>query len=139
MARALVQLLAFPRTPAGPDRTNNNAGLSQNIFTGGVNYDNKFGDVGVTLAATGEWGQSQLNTYQNLGAWNAGGKFTYMGFSLAGSYGDWGKSNTLKADRSTNSHYWDVGGAYEYGPFGVSVTYLNSQFDCGTTVPMPDR
>ena len=27
-----------------------------------------------------------------------------------------------------------MGVAYEYGPFGASVTYLNSQFDCGTAV-----
>jgi len=118
--------------PVGPDRTDTNAGLSDNIFTAGISYENKFGDVGVALAATGEAGSSQLATYEDLRAWNGGGKLSYMGFSIAGSYGDWGKSNTLKADQSKNTWYWDVGGAYETGPFGVSVTYLHSQVDCGT-------
>ncbi len=118
--------------PSGPNRTKGNAGLSDNIWTGGINYDNKFGDVGVTLAATGEHGQSQLHTYDNLSAWNAGAKLAYMGFSVAGSYGSWGSSNMLKTDHSNNSRYWDVGGAYEYGPFGVSLTYLDSRFDCGS-------
>ena len=55
-----------------------------------------------------------------------------MGFSLAGSYGDWGKSNTYTADNSKKTYYWDLGAAYEYGPFGASVTYLYSSVDCGT-------
>jgi hypothetical protein len=125
--------LASPN-PAGPNRTDKNAGLSDNIFTGGINYDNKFGDFGVAAAATGEIGSAQVSTYEKLAAWNAGAKVSYMGFSLAGSYGDWGRSNTLKAQNSKNTWYWDVGGAYEYGPFGASVTYLHSQFDCGNAV-----
>jgi len=123
--------LASPQLP-GPDRSTQHLGLSQNIFTGGVNYDNKFGDVGFTLAATGERGNSQSKAYDNLSAWNGGGKLSWMGWSLAGSYGSWGSSNTLKTAHSNNTHYWDIGGAYEYGPFGVSLTYLDSQFDCGT-------
>jgi len=126
--------------PLGPDRTNNNPGLAQNIFSGGVNYDNKFGDVGFTVAATGEYGKAQRDsvvadgTFEDLKAWNAGAKLSYMGWSLAGSYGSWGKSLTQTAANSKDTWYWDAGIAYEYGPFGASVTYLNSQFDCGTTV-----
>jgi outer membrane protein OmpU len=55
--------------PFGPNRTNNNTGLSDNIFTGGVNYDNKFGDVGFTAALTGEHGHAQVHTYEDLSAW----------------------------------------------------------------------
>ncbi len=54
-----------------------------------------------------------------------------MGASLAGSYGDWGKSNTRKVTDSNGTNYWTLGGAYEYGPFGASVTYLHSNLDCG--------
>jgi len=122
--------LAIPN-PAGPNRTKDNAGLSANIFTGGLSYDNKFGDVGVAAAVTGEDGKAQNRLYEDLKAWEGGGKVSYMGASLAASYGSWGKSNTLTTDRSKDTHYWTVGGAYEYGPFGASLTYLNSQFDCG--------
>jgi len=118
-------------TAFGPDRTKDHAGEAANIFTGGINYDNKFGDVGVTLAATGEYGKAQNNLYEDLKAWNAGAKFSYMGVSLAGSYGSWGSSNTLTADHSTGTNYWDIGLAYEYGPFGASITYLDSKFSCG--------
>jgi predicted porin len=118
--------------PLGPNRADNLAGLSQNIWTGGLNYDNKFGDWGVTVAATAERGTAQTTTSERLMAWNAGAKVTYMGWSLAGSYGDWGKSNTLTAANSKSTWYADLGLAYEYGPFGASFTYLYSKFDCGT-------
>jgi len=126
--------VGVPPNSGGPDRTDTNAGLSDNIFVGGLNYENKFGDFGVAVAATGEIGNAQVNTYEDLAAWNVGAKVTYMGFSLAGSYGDWGDSNTLNTSHSDDTWYWDIGGAYEYGPFGVSVTYLHSEFDCGTVL-----
>jgi len=124
-------IAAAAPNPVGPNRTDTNVGLSDNIFTGGISYDNKFGDIGFAAAVTGEWGNAQSTAYEDLKAWNAGLKFTYMGFSLAGSYGDWGDSNTLTTDNSDDSTYWNVGGAYEYGPFGTSITYLNSTLDCG--------
>jgi len=116
----------------GPNRTDYNAGLSENIWAGGLNYDNKWGDFGLAAAATGEWGKAQVATYEDLKAWTLGAKASYMGFSLAGSYGDWGKSNTLTASNSKKTYYYDLGAAYEYGPFGASVTYLYSSVDCGT-------
>lgn len=115
----------------GPNRADNINGLSQNIFTGGLSYDNKFGDIGVAAAVTGMAGESMTATHNDLEAWNAGLKLAYMGFTLAGGYGDWGDSNTLKTDASDDTNYWNVGLAYEYGPFGASATYLDSTFDCG--------
>ncbi len=117
----------------GPNTFSNTLGQSENIFTGGLSYDNKFGDIGFAAAATGEWGRAQQDAYHDLAAWNGGAKLSFMGFSLAGSYGDWGSSNTLKADHSDGTKYWTAGGAYEYGPFGASVTYLSSKFDCGNS------
>lgn len=116
----------------GPNRTDDQAGLASNIWTGGLSYDNKFGDFGVAAAATGEYGKAQLSTYEDLKAWATGLKLSYLGFSLAGSYGDWGSSNTLKITDSKKTYYWDIGAAYEYGPFGASVTYLNSTVACGS-------
>ncbi|MBI1347064.1 porin [bacterium] len=126
-----VTSLAGGTAPAGVNRTDTNAGFSDNIWSGGINYDGKVGDVGVSVAATGEWGNAQVAGYEDLKAWNVGGKLAYMGWSIAGSYGDWGDSNTLSADNADGTWYWDLGLAYEHGPFGVSLTYLHSEFDCG--------
>jgi predicted porin len=103
-------------------------GATGDIWEGGINYENQFDQVGVALAATGETahtssvaGDPHIN---DLGAWNVGGKLSYMGFSLAGSYGDWRDSLDING---TKADYWTIGGAYETGPFGASVTYLGSE------------
>ncbi|MDX2074173.1 MAG: porin [Alphaproteobacteria bacterium] len=117
----------------GISRADNN-NEAENVFVGGINYDNKFGDFGVAAAVTGEFGDSEVTTREDLRTWNAGAKVAYMGFSLAGSYGSWGDSLQLTSTASDeDTMYWTLGGAYEYGPFGASVTYLNSEFDNGAT------
>jgi predicted porin len=113
-------------------RTDNTAGRAENIWSGGISYDNTFGDVGVAIAATGEWGNSEVAATEDLRAWNVGGKLSYEGFSLAGSYGDWGDSLRTATLNADDTDYWTLGGAYEYGPFGASVTYLDSTYDNGT-------
>jgi predicted porin len=102
-------------------------GSTGDIWEGGINYENQFDNVGVAVAATGETGstkQTGVSTINDLGAWNVGAKLSYMGFSLAGSYGDWRDSLDISG---TKADYWTVGGAYETGPFGASVTYLSSE------------
>lgn len=111
------------------NRTDTNAARAENIISGGVNYEGNFDGFGLAAAATFEHGDAQLNTYNDLFAWNAGAKVTYMGFSVAGSYGSWDDSLTLKTQGLDGSDYWTVGGAYEFGPYGVSVTYLDSTLD----------
>lgn len=113
-------------------RGNNTTGEAQNVILGALNYEGKFSNVGVALGATGEFGNAEDNTYNNLRTWQAGAKFDFMGFSLAGSYGNLGDSLNLKSVGSdSGTHFWTVGGAYEVGPFGASVTYLNSRVDTG--------
>jgi hypothetical protein len=128
---------AFP-SPVGPTRYDLVGGLAKNIWTGGLNYDNKFGDFGVALAATGEYGEAEktgtTTAFRDLEAYAIGGKLSYMGASLAGSYGNWGKSETQKNANinQKSTSFWDIGVGYEYGPFGASVTYLASTFSCGS-------
>jgi outer membrane protein OmpU len=112
--------------------SDNNAGRAENIFSGGISYDNTFGDVGLSLAATGEAGKSEVATVEDLRAWNIGGKVSYMGFSVAASYADIGDSLRTKALNADDTKYWTAGVAYETGPFGASVTYIDSQYDLGT-------
>lgn len=109
-------------------------GDAKNVVLGAINYEGKFRNVGVNLGATGEYGTAVTNTDNNLRTYQLGAKFDYMGFSLAGSYGNLGDSLNAKAtDSDSANHFWTVGAAYETGPFGASVTYLDSKRDAGTT------
>jgi len=103
-------------------------GDAADVFSGGLNYENQFDQLGVAAAITGEHAKTQNNLTVTNGsdveAWNAGLKLSYMGFSAAGSYGDWRDSF---AASGTKADYWTGGVAYETGPVGASVTYLGSQ------------
>jgi len=124
------------------DRTDKSTGCAgttgtlcrvQDVFGAGINWEGKWDQVGIGLAATGELGNAENNLYEDLRAWNVGTWVGMAGFKLAGSYGDWSDSMRLKADNADDSSYWTVGGSYEWGPFGVSVTYLTSEYDVAAT------
>ncbi len=105
---------------------------ANDIWQGGVSYNGQWDQIAFGLSATGEHGNAQTAGYHDLSAWALGAKAAYLGFSVAGSYGDWGKSLRTGSNVSDNK-FWTVGGAYEFGPYGVSVTYLSSKFDGAAT------
>ncbi len=106
---------------------------ADSIWQGGISWEGKFDQFGLAVAATGEAGNAEATTYEDLRAWTLGGKVSFMGFSLAGSYGDWGDSLRLNTANVDDNDYWTVGGAYEHGPFGVSVTYMKSNLEVSST------
>lgn len=114
-------------------RADNTSGEAENVFLGGINWQGKFDQVGINIGATGEWGNAEANTQNDLRTWQVGAKFDVMGFSLAGSYGDLDDSLQTKTTAGDGANFWTVGAAYEMGAFGASVTYLNSEVDLGTT------
>lgn len=101
---------------------------ASNAWSGGLNYEGQFDQVGLAAAVTGESAKvnegNSTTGPNNVEAWNAGAKLSYMGWSLAGSYGDWDDSFSAS---STKADYWTGGIAYETGPLGASVTYLGSE------------
>lgn len=114
------------------DRTDNGTGTNgtnaaENIVYAGLSYEGEFQGLGFNVAATAEHGDAELNTFEDLFAWNVGLQTSYMGIALAGSYGDWGDSLTLKTGNFKDSSYYTLGAAYEFGAYGVSVNYLNSE------------
>ena len=110
-------------------RTDADAGESGDNIALAANYKREFSGISLSVAATGEWGDSEVASREDLWAWNLGGSLSYMGFSLAGSYGSW--DDSLNVSSANDSDYYTLGIAYETGPFGVSLTYLNSNYDTG--------
>lgn len=112
-------------------RADNTSGEAENVFLWAANWEGKFDQVGIRLGGTGEWGSAEVSTEEDLRTWQVGAEVAFMGFKVAGSYGDWGDSLATSATASANEDrkFWTLGGAYEYGPYGMSVTYLNSTYE----------
>jgi hypothetical protein len=114
----------------------NNRLNQKNLFNAGLSYDNQFENgLRLAAAATGEWGTAAdtdtgAGEYEDINAWNVGALAGFHGFSLAGSYGDWGDSGQRKNQtRDGDANYWTIGAGYEAGAVGLSVTYLDSQLE----------
>jgi hypothetical protein len=113
------------------DHGDTDSGEAENVWLGGLSWEGKYSNVGLAVAATGEWGSAESTTQEDLRTWNVGAKANYMGFSLAGSYGNLGDSLSTTAVNGDahDAHYWTAGLAYETGPFGASVTWIDSQVE----------
>jgi len=104
-----------------------NANRQSNVYDLGLTYENTFSGVKTALSGTYEGGSGQ-GTATDLKGWNVGGMLGYMGFSLAGSYGD--QLDTGVAGTATVAHkgnYWTAGLGYAAGPVGLSATYIDSR------------
>lgn len=118
-------------TDKGQVVTRSDVGASAgDIFDLALNYQNTWDAISLGLAATGTWGDGDAGT-EDISAWNVGGQLGYLGFSVAASYGDWNDSLRAKGSTNNDSDYWTLGVAYNGGPFGVSATYLNSDYETG--------
>ena len=135
-------------------KKSSNAHSYKNLVEAGLSYAGSFDNVGVKAAVIGQYAKPKstfftttvdtASTYskqRNLQAFEAGANLTYSGFKIGGSYGNWGKSNQLKAisldstswttQKGEDTTYWTAGLGYVYGPFSASLTYFESKLGQG--------
>ncbi len=135
----------------------------KDVVEAGIRYSTKINDVNWTISGITEFGNAKQGSYpnanpnptpgtpyiierNNLFAWEIGTRFDYEGFSIAGSYGDLGKSGTTKNpkpqvasdDYKYGGSYWTAGAAYKYKDFGISVTYMQSK-SAGLVINQPEN
>ncbi len=118
----------------------------KDVVQGGLHYSNKFDKVCAKFSLLGEYGkakkdittaQTNYKDFNNLKAWEVGGALGYSGFSVGGSYGDWGKSGIAKSNTVGSAttlykgakagRYWTAGLGYEHANYGVSFGYMQSK------------
>lgn len=104
---------------------NDTIGTFGDVFEAGVNYEGQWDNVGLALALTGQTGDADIAGAEDLRAWNVGGALNWTRFSFAASYGDW--DDTL--GNGTDADYYTLGAAYDFGPFGASITWLDSNVE----------
>ncbi len=92
-----------------------------NVFEAALNYEGDFQGFGIAAAVTGVMGESDAAGLNDLEGYNAGLATNFYGVNVAGSYGDW--LDTLGGD----ADYYTLGAGYDFGPFGASVTWLDSE------------
>jgi predicted porin len=116
-----------------------------NIWEAGLGYEGQFSGVKFAASLAGNWASADDSADDDISGWNAGALVGWNNFSVAGSYGKWSEgaftvdspgSNSLidTALTDADGDYWTLGAAYNAGAFGVSATYLDSEFDVGGTV-----
>ena len=99
----------------------------------GLNYEGTYRTASFAAAATAQFGDAEANQ-EDLTAYNVGALVGYKGFHIAGSYGDWeGSVDTINLANNAEGDYYTAGIGYDFGPFGASVTYLDSSYEVGGT------
>ncbi len=97
-----------------------------NVMDASVGYEGQFNNIGLKASGAYERGNGNaIQGTQTYDAYNLGAVVTAFGINFAGSYGD--LDNAYGA--GTSADYYTLGAAYDFGPFGASVTWLDSSFD----------
>ncbi|WP_448192172.1 porin [Azospirillum sp. sgz301742] len=114
----------------------------QDLWELGANYDATFGGVAVKAGAGYYGGKASdpatgAGSFKDLRAWQAGAQVGFAGFTLGGSYTDWGKSGLNKsgviAPFQDSANVWTVGGQYTVGPIVVGAGFTRGQ-DAGSVL-----
>jgi predicted porin len=110
------------------------AGDAQDVFSGGLNYKGQFQEIGVNLSATGQFGEAAEvvgTPEEDLRSYAFGGSLTWRGFTFGGSWGTWEDSLEVEPSTNRDKDFWDLGLAYDFGAFGASVSYFQSDIEDG--------
>jgi len=97
-------------------------------FEVGLAYDGEFNNVMVKVGGTYVMGSATAGN-EDLSAWTLGAQVGYNGFRFGGGYTDNGDSNSATGVTGDDITSWNVGATYENGPWGVGVSYLDTDFD----------
>jgi len=94
-------------------------GALHDIFDIGANYVQSFGDANVALS--GRWGTADDNDGSDSSIWSIGTQVGFSGFTVGGAYAEQNGAGVR------NGRAWDVGVAYETGPWAIGVEYFNGK------------
>ncbi len=126
-----------------PDASNTDQ-AQPNHAIGGVSEAYGFGAVysrqieGVGLTADVTYGVTTSTTtgVDDLKIWQGGINLTYAGFTFGGSYANFSEDVASGITRTANQDgkAWDIGLAYETGPYSVSLSYFSGSLEGDNTI-----
>jgi predicted porin len=124
----------------GDDTDGDDAVSNDSLYSLGLNYQNTFGDFGLTVAGTYTGGDHENSgVVEDPEVWGIGANVSYAGFELGAGYANHNETNILTAATAAGAdagEWWDVALAYTLGPWQVGVGYFNSNES--NIAPAPD-
>jgi predicted porin len=115
------------RDEEGRFRDADNDGSEQSFWEGGINYDQKFDQFRVNLAAVGALADNENNLREDTRAWHVGALVSFGGLSVGAGYGSNGNRNIAKTASNGDSIGWDVGVGYNLGAWDFGLGYFRSE------------
>jgi predicted porin len=117
----------------GDDTDGDDAVGNDSVYELGLNYQNTFGDIGITVAGVYIGGDHENSgVVEDPEVWGAGIDLSYAGFELGFGYADRNETNITTAATAAGAdagQWWDVGLRYTTGPWQVGVGYFQSSED----------
>lgn len=113
--------------------------IASDIIEVGLGYEGEFSGVmfkvgGNYVTADAVEGDidpltAGVQEIEDVSAWSLGAQVGYQGFRFGGGYTDDGDSLQAVGVSDNKVTSWNVGATYENGPWGVGISYLNTDFD----------
>lgn len=106
----------------------------EHLWELGLHYQGQYDQIGVEASAVAEFADNETDNLtaaagrDDLEAYELGLSVNYAGFTLAGSWADIDEFGQTSS-QNQEANYWTLGGAYEFGPFAASITYLDSEVE----------
>lgn len=121
--------------PTDPERLKvNTRPTFKNIISGGVHYHAKLNPIEMKMSLIGEIGKAKkyygTNLINDLKAYQLGLALIHGEYSLAGSYGNWGKTATYLAKyegTKQGTEYWNLIFAQQKEKLGYSLSYMQTR------------
>lgn len=115
------------------DNTAPSGSLYQNAVEAAVNFERTFGDVEVKLAAGylhADKPDGSTSGIKDAEGYSLGGNLGYGGFTFGASFADTQGNGSGGTDSavSLDGHGYDVGIAYAFDAYQVSLSYYNGRF-----------
>ena len=108
------------------------------IFEAGINFDNKWNDVGIQLSATYLTARDDgVTGHDSPDMYALGAKISYAGFTIGGGYSEKdGLESGLRGSQdpgtTTETTNYEIGVTYDVGPWTFGVGYANEDLTAST-------
>jgi outer membrane protein OmpU len=132
--------------PSADEDVNNQRALSGGNadfegWSAAVNFDRRFGDIGIGLAAGYAFmNESAAAAIDDAHVWGVGGRFDYKGFRIAASWVD--KNNQSSATGTfvaSGREALEIGARYTFGANAVSMSHITAKSDSRNVTANDDK